>query len=203
MRSYDIYKPALLNGEPIGLAAAIGEAAMYEQLAEECAELAKASIKLARYTYGENKVHKTYEEISYNFHEEVIDVLNTIHELSVYRTYVYDDVEELFDDGIIKNYDKFLEKKTDLELVKGMFSISCSVGNYSIYISDKIRNSMDKPNTFLWAMHYDLARLIVIITVVSNRDFFDKNMADDILASKLDRMRSRLDSYAKEEKNAN
>lgn len=52
----------------------IGDAAMLEQTAEECVELAQACLKYARYLRGENKVHKPVEEIIENLHEEVADV---------------------------------------------------------------------------------------------------------------------------------
>lgn len=59
----------------------IGEKAMLEQLAEECAELAKASLKMARHLRGENKVHCSVEELHENLIEEVADVLVCITEL--------------------------------------------------------------------------------------------------------------------------
>ena len=52
----------------------IGEAAMYEQLAEECTELAQAALKMARYIRGENPVGKEFKELHDNFIEECIDV---------------------------------------------------------------------------------------------------------------------------------
>lgn len=38
----------------------IGDAAMLEMLAEECAELTQAALKFARYNRGENPTPKTY-----------------------------------------------------------------------------------------------------------------------------------------------
>lgn len=52
----------------------IGPAAMYEQLAEECAELAQAALKLARIERGENPTPKTREQAWADFLEERADV---------------------------------------------------------------------------------------------------------------------------------
>ena len=50
------------------------EAALYEQLAEECAELAQASLKMARILRDENKTPKTKSEVMENLIEEYSDV---------------------------------------------------------------------------------------------------------------------------------
>lgn len=63
------------------LAEVIGEKAMLEQLAEECSELTKASLKLARHLRGENKVHCSVEELYSNLTEEMVDVLICITEI--------------------------------------------------------------------------------------------------------------------------
>lgn len=52
----------------------IGKAAVYEQLAEECAELAQAAIKMSRYIRGENPPAKEPWEIVKSLTEEVTDV---------------------------------------------------------------------------------------------------------------------------------
>jgi NTP pyrophosphatase (non-canonical NTP hydrolase) len=53
----------------------IGEAATLEQLAEECVELAHASLKLARHLRGDNKVYNTNEDdMIKNIIEEIVDV---------------------------------------------------------------------------------------------------------------------------------
>lgn len=52
----------------------IGEAATYEQLAEEAAELAQAALKMARIIRGENPTPVTPEEASVNVIEEFTDV---------------------------------------------------------------------------------------------------------------------------------
>lgn len=63
------------------LAEVIGEKAMLEQLAEECSELTKASLKLARHLRGENKVHCSIDELYSNLTEEMADVLVCITEM--------------------------------------------------------------------------------------------------------------------------
>lgn len=52
----------------------IGVPAMLEQLAEECSELAHASLKLARKIRGENPTPKDIPELIENMEEETADV---------------------------------------------------------------------------------------------------------------------------------
>lgn len=59
----------------------IGKPAMLEQTAEECVEMAHACLKLARHMRGENKVHKTIEEMYSNLSEEIADVSICMSEL--------------------------------------------------------------------------------------------------------------------------
>ena len=54
----------------------IGEAAVYEQLAEEAAELAQAASKMARKIRGENPTPKTELTCLSALHEEISDVEN-------------------------------------------------------------------------------------------------------------------------------
>lgn len=56
----------------------IGIAATLEQLAEECAELGQASLKLARKIRDENPTPKTKQECYDDFEEEVADVMLVI-----------------------------------------------------------------------------------------------------------------------------
>lgn len=53
----------------------IPEPALYEQLAEECVELAQASLKKARKLRDENFTPKTMDEIDQEIIEELTDVL--------------------------------------------------------------------------------------------------------------------------------
>ncbi len=60
----------------------IGKAAMLEQTAEECAELAQACLKAARHVRGENPPAKTLEELKSNLEEEMADVLICMDEIT-------------------------------------------------------------------------------------------------------------------------
>ena len=62
----------------------IGDAAMYEQLAEECAELGQAALKLARVLRKENPTPMTETEASDMIIEEAADVLICIDEVGVF-----------------------------------------------------------------------------------------------------------------------
>lgn len=53
----------------------VGEPALYEQLAEECCELAHASLKMARKLRAENPTPVEKEEITENIIEEYNDVV--------------------------------------------------------------------------------------------------------------------------------
>ena len=52
----------------------IGEAAVLEQLAEECTELAPSALQLARKIRGENPTPKSLEECKASLQEEAADV---------------------------------------------------------------------------------------------------------------------------------
>ena len=60
----------------------IGTPALLEQFAEECTELAQASLKYARKLRGENPTPKKIDEIKENFWEEITDILICIDELT-------------------------------------------------------------------------------------------------------------------------
>lgn len=63
----------------------IGEPAVLEQLAEECAELGQAALKYARLLRGENPTPKTEAECLESLGEEIadvslcIDLVNRVH----------------------------------------------------------------------------------------------------------------------------
>lgn len=59
----------------------VGLPASLEQLAEECNELGKASLKMARKLRGENPTPLTKEEIMENLNEEMADVMLCINNL--------------------------------------------------------------------------------------------------------------------------
>lgn len=62
----------------------IGDAAMYEQLAEECAELGQAALKMARVLRKENPTPVTKDEASAMVLEEAADVLNCMDEVGIF-----------------------------------------------------------------------------------------------------------------------
>ena len=62
----------------------IGDAAMLEQLAEECAELGQAALKMARVLRKENPTPVTSAEAQKNLSEEFTDVLICAAEFRLY-----------------------------------------------------------------------------------------------------------------------
>ena len=62
----------------------IGTAAMYEQLAEESAELCKAALKMARIIRGENPTPVTEARVSAMIIEEAADVWNCMNEVGIF-----------------------------------------------------------------------------------------------------------------------
>ena len=61
----------------------IGDPATYEQLAEECTELAKAALKMARILRGENPTPVTSDECMANMVEEASDVVLCLNDLGI------------------------------------------------------------------------------------------------------------------------
>lgn len=61
----------------------IGYPALLEQLAEECAELGKAALKMARIVRRENPTPVTGEEALENLREEYTDVIQCAQELGL------------------------------------------------------------------------------------------------------------------------
>lgn len=64
----------------------IGLPAVLEQTAEECTELAKTAIKLARVLYGENPTPVTEEQAEKDLIEEYSDVVQCAKELGINDT---------------------------------------------------------------------------------------------------------------------
>lgn len=64
--------------------AGISEAALYEQLAEECVELAQAALKKARKIRDENYTPKNIAEIDFSLEEEYTDVVLVSDALELY-----------------------------------------------------------------------------------------------------------------------
>ena len=69
----------------------IGEAAALEQLAEECAELGHAALKMARIIRGENPTPRTRAEVLEELSEEANDVLSCIHLLRANKSLYLDE----------------------------------------------------------------------------------------------------------------
>lgn len=88
----------------------IGKAAMLEQTAEECAELAQACLKMARYLRGENKVYKSEKELIDNLVEEMTDVNVCVHELFIFNLVSSNDVRDMYD----KKIDRMKERLSEL-----------------------------------------------------------------------------------------
>ena len=93
----------------------IGVSALLEQLAEECCELAQASLKMARKLRDENPTPKSIEDIRDNLVEEIADV-----ELCVNRiTYETDiaDVRTLIEieSAKMERWKKRLEQHADID----------------------------------------------------------------------------------------
>lgn len=88
----------------------IGEAAMLEQTAEECSELAQACLKMARKLRGENPTPKSTKEIADNLAEEVADVLICLEEL---KNRSYD--ADVTDEWITKKADRIKERFKEVE----------------------------------------------------------------------------------------
>lgn len=67
----------------------VGEAAVYEHLAEEASELAQAALKYARYLRGENPMAKNTNPavLQYNVAEEATDVLILLEEVGLEKGY--------------------------------------------------------------------------------------------------------------------
>jgi NTP pyrophosphatase (non-canonical NTP hydrolase) len=70
----------------------IGEAAVYDQLAEECCELAQAALKMSRELTGVNPTTKNMDELMANLIEELTDVKVCMECLGLYTD---DTIEEL------------------------------------------------------------------------------------------------------------
>lgn len=75
-----VYKNSVDN-HPI--LARIGQAAMYEQLAEEASELTHAALKMARVLRNENPTPVLEREARQNVYEEFTDVYQCAEELGV------------------------------------------------------------------------------------------------------------------------
>ena len=93
----------------------IGEAAMFEQLAEEASELAQAASKMSRKMRGENPTPLSYTELLHNFREEVTDVTDCLddishhYDMSLYDEEIHKEKMERFKKRINAMKSKFIE----------------------------------------------------------------------------------------------
>lgn len=108
----------------------IGIPAALEQLAEECAELQHAALKMARKMRGENPTPAPLELISANFNEEIADVMVCIDALI--QADVADNEEiakwmEKKDKRWAERVEKAksTEKTDDFRMIKPKKAISC------------------------------------------------------------------------------
>ena len=89
----------------------IGVPSMLEQLAEECSELAHASLKLARKIRGENPTPKDIPELLLNLKEEAADVDLCIHLLEKEDILYTDEILVTEADKLNRWIDRIKEEK--------------------------------------------------------------------------------------------
>ena len=89
----------------------IPQAAIYEQMAEECAELAQALLKKARKIRGENYTPKTHEEINNDICEEFTDVILCAKAIGL--TYSKSTMNQKLNRWVSRNSDMEGEKNTE------------------------------------------------------------------------------------------
>ena len=79
----EMVKTVLLETSIAYIQNELGDAEILAGLAEECAELGQAALKLRRVLDGKNPTPKTLEEAKENLLEEIADVANCVSELSI------------------------------------------------------------------------------------------------------------------------
>lgn len=109
-----------LDGNDIpNLVEYIGTPAMLEQLSEECCELGKASLKMARELRGENKTHKKYSDILSNLVEEISDVKVSIYHLVKNGGLcTYDDIRKVMVQKNDRMRDRLKDEQKNTETVR-------------------------------------------------------------------------------------
>lgn len=95
--------------EVIDVASIIGDAALLEQTAEECVELAHACLKMARIIRKENPTPAAYEEMMAKIEEETADVYICLEQLEVAELLNYTGVDSM----IMEKYERLVERLTD------------------------------------------------------------------------------------------
>lgn len=94
------------KGEKMNVVEKIGEAALLEQAAEECVELAKELLKMARKIRNENPTPTQKDEIFDNIQEETADILLCIDHLEKAGYIVQDEVM-----GIYRHKEERMKKR--------------------------------------------------------------------------------------------
>ena len=98
----------------INVAGIIGDAALLDQTAEECVELAHACIKLARIIRQENPTPAAYEDVVASIEEETADVYICLEQLEVAELLTYAGIDSM----ITKRYDRLIERLGYKEKIK-------------------------------------------------------------------------------------
>ena len=93
----------------INVAGIIGDAALLEQTAEECVELAHACLKLARIIRQENPTPAAYEDVVANIEEETADVYICLEQLEVAELLTYAGIDSM----IMEKYERLHERLSD------------------------------------------------------------------------------------------
>ena len=89
----------------------LGEEELLCQLAEECAELGKAALKLRRVLNGKNKTPVTLDEAEANITEEIADVIGVLTCLGCFDLA---DINNRYADIIDKKAQRWVERLTNL-----------------------------------------------------------------------------------------
>lgn len=94
----------------------IGEAALLEQTAEECVELAQACLKLARKLRDENPTPMSKEDILKNINEEMADVALCLDEIVDAGFVSYEGVDFV----IMQKRERWEKRVAEKKLVRGV-----------------------------------------------------------------------------------
>lgn len=89
----------------------IGTPALLEQFAEECTELAQASLKYARKLRGDNPTPKNIGEILDSFQEKIADVFVCIDELESAHLIDHGYVNDVKKEKIRRWYERIKERE--------------------------------------------------------------------------------------------
>lgn len=91
----------------------IGTPALLEQFAEECTELAQASLKYARKLRNENPTTRHFSEIINHFQEEIADIFVCIDELESAHLIDHRYISEIKELKINRWYEIVKQRRSD------------------------------------------------------------------------------------------